>query len=487
MKKIAYLGALALGLTLVACDNYKEPNPPAQSNGPVSVLSPDDVTVTETIDPTTIYNLQDYDVADQNILIGMVSVDDLDMGFTMGAEVSLSYNGGEPVNIPAIVEESTRGTQTYDIFIAPDDVQGFIYNNVSKAPKQKTITVSYIVTTVDGNQVAYVGDPATNMHTLSMEVMPFPSEFVIEDAYYLIGTIDDWSLAEAIKFNHSDEDPYDDPVFSVLIEIPADQKGNWWWKVIPQSTYEAGTWDAANTDYGSFGVAQNGDTAASGMLIPYKDKQGDDLGSGNFGGEGPYFLTINMEEGTYEFTMAVEELYVAGNAQGWDPGTALVLTQSDYINYSGYVNLDGEFKLCTARDWDHPQYGAGDGEGKIALGGGNLSVETPGLYWLAVNLQELTINPTLMETYGLIGSATSGGWDTSTPLTPSADFLTWTAKVTLTDGDIKFRANNGWDFNLGGTLENLTPNGDNIPVSAGTYMVTLDFSQLPYSAKLVAQ
>jgi hypothetical protein len=49
----------------------------------------------------------------------------------------------------------------------------------------------------------------------------------------------------------------------------------------------------------------------------------------------------------------------------------------------------------------------------------------------------------------------------------------WCATITLTDGTIKFRANDGWDINFGGNPANLNAGGDNIPVTAGTYDIDL--------------
>jgi hypothetical protein len=52
----------------------------------------------------------------------------------------------------------------------------------------------------------------------------------------------------------------------------------------------------------------------------------------------------------------------------------------------------------------------------------------------------------------------------------------------------KFRANNGWDINLGGNLAGLTEGGDNIKCAEdGTYTVTLDLSSYPYTATVVKQ
>lgn len=44
----------------------------------------------------------------------------------------------------------------------------------------------------------------------------------------------------------------------------------------------------------------------------------------------------------------------------------------------------------------------------------------------------------------------------------------------LTDGEIKFRANDDWAISWGGTLEQLTTlNGGNIAVTAGKYTINL--------------
>lgn len=82
----------------------------------------------------------------------------------------------------------------------------------------------------------------------------------------------------------------------------------------------------------------------------------------------------------------------------------------------------------------------------------------------------------------MIGNATPQGWDASTALT-SDDYLVWKGTVAMTEGEFKFRANDNWDINLGGSLDDLVQGGDNIKSpGAGTYEVTLDLSKLPYTA-----
>jgi hypothetical protein len=68
----------------------------------------------------------------------------------------------------------------------------------------------------------------------------------------------------------------------------------------------------------------------------------------------------------------------------------------------------------------------------------------------------------------------------------------WKATTTLIGGkEYKFRANNGWDINLGGDLNNLTYGGDNILVPAdgtGTYEIILKLGDPQvYRATVVKQ
>ncbi|WP_426431498.1 SusE domain-containing protein [Winogradskyella sp. HB-48] len=52
--------------------------------------------------------------------------------------------------------------------------------------------------------------------------------------------------------------------------------------------------------------------------------------------------------------------------------------------------------------------------------------------------------------------------------------------VTLVDGEIKFRLNNDWGTNWGGSGGTLELDGANIPVSAGDYKITVDLANLTY-------
>ena len=75
---------------------------------------------------------------------------------------------------------------------------------------------------------------------------------------------------------------------------------------------------------------------------------------------------------------------------------------------------------------------------------------------------------------GLVGSATPNGWDTpDQKMDYDAKTGTWYITIDLADGEVKFRLNDGWAWNLGGDLDNLTQGGANIPVTAGNWTITL--------------
>ena len=376
------------------------------------------------------------------------------------------------------------------LYVTPDDLQGAYYANISKGPKEKTIYVRYAGYAVKGNTSVRLGDPSYywpngDASYIALSVLPFPSSLVIEDNYYLLGTINGWSVAEAIKMNHSDESPYDDPVFTLKVDITAEQisaNSGWWWKIVPESTYITGNWvDGDNTAYG---VAVNGDEALSGMLVGRTATE--DCGAGAIQEAGPFLLTINMEEGTYDFSLAIENLWTPGNSNGWSQDASQMLYTSDYTNYQGYAHLNGDFKFSSQNNWDGINYGSAAEEGKLSNdgGAGNLVAPADALYWCNVNIASLTYSLYQVTTIGAIGDF--NGWGASVALTPSADFLVWEGDVDFGDGagSWKFRCNDDWTVNLGGDFNELLQDGANLAApGAGVHHITLDLSTLSPTGK----
>ncbi len=113
------------------------------------------------------------------------------------------------------------------------------------------------------------------------------------------------------------------------------------------------------------------------------------------------------------------------------------------------------------------------GEG-LSKGANNKFKPEEGYYQITVDHAKKSVSLLAVE-WGIIGSATPKGWGGSTPMAFDVTTQKWDINVDLVDGDLKFRANDSWEINLGGTLDKLTTNnGANIPVQAGSYIITLD-------------
>lgn len=484
MKKIAILSALAICLGLTSCDDNDIIGIPENAQQPV--FEAKNLTMAPTAEVTgKTVNLTEYNDANKVIpIVDVTAVDfpaDYNLNFVMQISKDASFGRF------AEVETEMQGNV---LTVAPDDLQSAYYSAISKGPKAKDIYVRYAAYAVDpkndanqvriGNPDFYFAPGKDGYQTIN--ILPFPSTLVIEDAYYLLGTINDWSVANAIKFSHSDENVYDDPVFSLKVDITADQAASgWWWKIVPQSTYETGNW--VDADNASFGVAVNGDEAAEGALVGRTATE--DCGAGCYKVAGPMLFKINMEEGSYEISLAIEKLYTPGGANSWSQVDSDCLFTTDYVNYAGYAHVS-EFKFTSAPNWDGINYGFAD-EGKLSTdgGAGNITAPAPGFCFVQANIASLTYSISApVTTYGLIGGATPGGWDASTALTPSANEMVWEGDVAMKGGEYKFRANDAWDINLGGSLDNLTQDGSNLMFSEaeGTYHVVLDLSTYPAKA-----
>jgi starch-binding outer membrane protein SusE/F len=161
-------------------------------------------------------------------------------------------------------------------------------------------------------------------------------------------------------------------------------------------------------------------------------------------------------------------------------------TTSETGVFAAYVTLrDGEIKFRLDNEWT-TNYGDDGGDGSLEQNGANIVVSA-GTYKITVNTNDFSWS---MEpfTWGLVGSATTNGWDGPDMMLQYNSFQNdWKAVVTLIDGEVKFRFNNDWGLNLGdtgadGSLEN---GGDNIAISAGHYLVTLDLNALEYTIEAI--
>jgi hypothetical protein len=190
-------------------------------------------------------------------------------------------------------------------------------------------------------------------------------------------------------------------------------------------------------------------------------------------------------------TAAYPVIYVPGGYQktagysagDWDPANAprLASVKSDN-KYEGYIYLaaDAEFKFTAGPNWDL-NWGDDGANGTLEVNGANIKATT-GFYKINVDLNTKTYT-VVKTTWAIIGSGTVGGWNSETAMTFNATTRVWSVITDLSKNEIKFRANNGWDINLGddganGTLEN---GGANIAIPAtGKYEIKLNLGTPDY-------
>lgn len=192
-------------------------------------------------------------------------------------------------------------------------------------------------------------------------------------------------------------------------------------------------------------------------------------------------VTINVTPFSEDMDLPV--LRIPGDYQGWNPGndnTVIASENSDDV-FEGFLHIlsgSGEFKFITGPSWDDfPDYGMG-AEGVLDPDGGNIKIPGDfGTYRVKADLNNLTYELERVGKWGIIGSATAGGWDAETPM--SFDAAENILKITadLEEGEMKFRTHT-WDDNFGLSDDEgvLAHDGPNIPIGeAGNYTITLDF------------
>lgn len=176
-----------------------------------------------------------------------------------------------------------------------------------------------------------------------------------------------------------------------------------------------------------------------------------------------------------------EYIYVPGNHQGWSPEKAQALKTANFDGvYTGYSYLNGDFKFTKARNWD-AEYNFNDfgtvSEGITQGGGTNINCSAEGFYQIVADVMNGSLTLTATS-WGIIGPGQPGGWNDDTDMAYNKEEDCWEATIDLAADQIKFRANDDWGINVGGTIDDLVENGDNINVpEAGTYVVKLYLSR----------
>ncbi len=486
MNKISILGLSAfMALGFAACDGYEEPNPTPQTNEQESIVKPDDVSFKESLTPETVVDLRALNDEQKPLTIATVA-GVIPEGYDFVLKTELSADGGaEWFEVPSEAVAVEGQENLYDINVAPDVLDGLYIANVTKDPATVTMDARYKLYTRTGAMYGLV-DMAGAQGWLtgnSFELKPMGLGYIIENDYYLVLNGD---LSKAVKMEHDDTagaNRYDNPVFSTVVELDGTTK----WQVVPASTVAAGS--ISTEPYSAWGVAPD---AKEGLMYGNLEANTSETPAtpGVLNETAPYKITVNLYDRTFEWSMAMVNIYCTGTHNKNNPKNAVPMGTTDYANYFAYINLTGTYRFLgqpsnKGLSWGYDP----DNKGALIENGTTAFPATKGFYFVEANIVKLTTKVTEVTSYAIIGDATPGGWDAETPMTMVAgsNGYQWEMDVTLTAGEFKFRANNGWDVNLGGALDNLVQNGNNIAATPGTYHIVLNLGAYPITATLTAK
>lgn len=333
-----------------------------------------------------------------------------------------------------------------------EELEAAVYGLYGRRPVARTIPMEVgVAINVKG---------ASIVKTASTTLTATPNAPEIEEAYYITGTPNSWNNSDtSLELSNGGGDVYENPVFKVLIPATGSDIS---FKVTPKSGL-GGDWSkclTASDTEGKFAT----NNAGTDLKIPHVE------------GAKFYRVEFNMLDQTWKFDALNFNTYIwqAGNGNGWGSPASPLYSPAGDGKYTGFMYLDGEFKFRSGEDnWNAPDWGKGASEGTLAEQAGNLSADA-GYYKVEVDLGALTYKLTPITTIGIVGPAQAGGWDADTDMTYNKETGAWEATVELAADEMKFRANDGWDINWGGTENNLTQGGNNIKVAtAGKYFIQL--------------
>ena len=351
-------------------------------------------------------------------------------------------------------------------YVAADELKSAVETLYGKRPVVRQVNLAVTAYTLIGTQsIANTGNAVLNV-TLKA---PF-----IDTAYYLTGDFAGWNQEGALAFTHlGDGDVYDAPEFQIVFQTTAD---NQYWKIISGTNYNGDFWSEGET--GVVGTVVDGDTSMEGNLTTTGPQ------AGKIEEAGIYRMTINMMNYTYKLEKLnfARFVYFIGATDGWANAEQKLETANFDGIYTGYLycadpnGWGNEFKFQQVPgDWGteiNTGHMTGGITGDFGIGGGgNFSATAgEGLYYVTLNLAAGTINAVRINNMNLVGDF--NGWNAA----DDAQQMTWDADnycyvitgAGVTANGWKFTTNNSWDINLGGALNALEANGDNITAVGNT-------------------
>ncbi len=329
MKKLSIFLMTLLTTAFMGCsnDNY-DPAVGPQSYLPESPVQVSDVNVTNTATAINIADFIDENDAETPIPMGTFTVKEgaMPANTIMMAEIEISQT--EDFAKSAIVKANSLA-KTQDISIQPSDLEDVYFNEISKNPATTDLYIRTIMyTQTKDDAVARIGKPGETYFAASKISLTPLNRVSIAPAYYIVGGPNDWqtsAIKRSIKFSHSDEDVYVDPIFTVTFDAAA--SGDTWFAIGDDAACDAiaaGDWSQL------YGIVGSENEAKSGQLDRRYNLGGDNSFCVKAGAK-KIRVTIDMMEQTFqvETVNIADAYYIIGGNGSWSNDKSQKMSHSD--------------------------------------------------------------------------------------------------------------------------------------------------------------
>lgn len=509
-----------LSIAFVGCSDNYDPAMGPQSYLPESPISASDVSVTNTATSIKIADYIDEKDVETPIPLGTFSVKEgaMPANTIMKAEIEISQT--EDFAKSAIIEANSLA-KTQEITVQPSDLEDAYFYGISKNPATTDLYIRTIMyTQTKGDAVARIGKPDETYFATSKITFTPLNRVSIAPAYYIVGGPNDWqasAINRSIKFEHSDEDVYIDPVFTVTFDAAA--SGDTWFAIgddVACDAIASGDWSQL------YGIVGGENEAKSGQLDRRYNLGGDNSFCVKAGAK-KIRVTIDMMEQTFqvETVNIADAYYIIGGNGSWSDDKSQKMSHSDKDVFEdpifSYVLTGGSelwfafgeaeaLDATAAGDWNQlfgyvgEQGATGSYERRSVMGAENtFHVDgTAKFYRFTINALTKTyeITPLNFDPYIYFIGATDGWTNAEQKLALTDESGIYTGYLYCADpngwgNEFKFQKVPGdWGTEIntgmmtGGITGDFGDGGGNFKATAGegVYYVTLDMANMSINA-----
>ena len=438
MKKI--LSIMSMALLMAGCtEDYKDWAQPFQ-NGPEEPVS-----VSISVSPGAAVDFAT--ITDETVKLFSASVSNPEGAEATYTASITNEDGSKEIAIK--IDEN--------FFCSTAELESAVNALWGRRPVARTIPVK-VLAYVKVNGVAIASTGTTTLTAT-------PNAPVIEEAYYITGTVNGWDNTNTdYELSNGGADPYENSIFTVM--IPGDKvTGDIEFKVTPKSGL-GGDWSKCLTASDTEGVFAT-NNAGGNLKVAYV--------------KGAKFYRIQFDLMNQTWSGAGlsfgDYFYEIGNESGWGTSHALAGPANDG-KYKGYYYLNGEFKFKpNADNWDDDlEYVSGTTTSGTLTDAGGPNCPDPGEGFYEIFLDAGALNYTLtkIESVSMIGGFNE--WASDLEMTYNAEEGCWEVTTDQVSGEYKFRANHDWAINWGGDVKGLTQDGANLSIDGGSHTFKLYLS-----------